>query len=101
MFLTPLQTLTEVFLCPRGLFWRKCIWSDCTVSHFLQAKWFREYFEAAICIIHGDFIDEELRADAFEALQFRMPYDTFFSVNGKEWRWRCRSGVLAIWHLCL
>jgi hypothetical protein len=34
--------------------------------------------------MHGDFINEELRADAVEALQFRMSYDPFFYVNGKE-----------------
>jgi hypothetical protein len=45
-------------------------------------------------VIYGDFIDEELRADAAEALQFRMSYDPFFSINGKEWRFRSR--VLAI-----
>jgi hypothetical protein len=37
-----------------------------------------------VCIIHGDFIDEELRADAVEALQFRTSYDIFFFVNGEE-----------------
>jgi hypothetical protein len=37
-----------------------------------------------MCIILGNFIDEELRADAVQELQFRMSYDPFFSVNGKE-----------------
>jgi len=29
-------------------------------------------------------MDEELRADAVQALQFTMSCDPFFSVNGKE-----------------
>jgi len=98
MFPTPLQTLAEVYLYTRWLFWRKCIRNYCTVSYFLQAKGFREYFESATCIKRGDFIDEELRTDAVQAAQFRISYDPFFSVNGKEKR--CRSRVLAIWHLC-
>jgi len=41
-----LYSLEEVFSCTRGLFWRKCSLSDCTVLYFSEIKWFREHSEA-------------------------------------------------------
>jgi hypothetical protein len=38
MFPTALQFLTEVFICRRGLFWRKYRLNDCTLYAFLRNK---------------------------------------------------------------
>ena len=46
MFPTPLQSLLEVYCCTRGLFWKICRLSDCTVLCFSEIQWFREQFEA-------------------------------------------------------
>ena len=34
-----------MYSCTRGLFWRKCSLSDCTVLYFSDRKWFRRHFE--------------------------------------------------------
>ena len=44
MFPTPLQPLTEMYSCTRGIIWRKCSLNNCTVLYFSEIKWFREHF---------------------------------------------------------
>jgi hypothetical protein len=44
MFLTPLQTLAEVYSCARGLFLSKCSLNCCYVLCVLEKQWFREHF---------------------------------------------------------
>ena len=50
---TSLQCLAEVYRCTRRLFWRKCIWNNCTPLYFSKRKCFRENFEATIyvCVV--------------------------------------------------
>jgi hypothetical protein len=43
MFPTTLKSLAEVYICTRGLFWRKGSLNDCTVLYFSEIKWFREH----------------------------------------------------------
>jgi len=50
MFPVPLQSLAEVYSCTRGLFWRKCNLSDCTVLYSSKIKWSWEHFEATIYV---------------------------------------------------
>ena len=38
MFPTSLQSLAEVYICTRGLSWRKCSLNDCTVLYFPEMK---------------------------------------------------------------
>jgi len=42
MFPIPVQSLTEVDSCKRGLFWKKRGWSNCAVLYCSEIKWFRE-----------------------------------------------------------
>jgi len=51
---TTLQSLTEVYICTRGLFWRKFNLYDCTVLYFLEIKRFWEHFEATMYDVRGD-----------------------------------------------
>ena len=48
MFPIRLQSLSEVYKCTRGLFWRKYILNYCNVLYFSEIKWFREYFGATM-----------------------------------------------------
>ena len=48
MFPIPLQSLTEVYGCTRGLFGSKCSLNDCTVMYFSEIKWFQEHFEVTM-----------------------------------------------------
>jgi len=45
MFPTTLQSLTELYICTRSLFWTKCNLNDWSVLHFSEIQWFRENFE--------------------------------------------------------
>jgi len=46
MFTTILKSLIELYICTRGLFWRKCSLNNFTVLYFSEIKWFWEHFEA-------------------------------------------------------
>ena len=46
MLPVPLQPLSEVYSCTRGLFLRNCSLNDCIVLYVSEIKRFREYFEA-------------------------------------------------------
>ena len=48
MFPKPLQSLTEVYNCTGGLFWRKCSTNYWTVLNFSEIQWFQEHFEATL-----------------------------------------------------
>jgi len=46
MFKTPVQSLAEVYMCKKGLFWGKRSFSDVTVLCFSKMQWFHEHLEA-------------------------------------------------------
>jgi hypothetical protein len=48
-FPTPLESLTEMYLYTRGLFWRNCSLNRCTVLYFSEIRWLREHIKATTC----------------------------------------------------
>ena len=45
MLAAPLQLLSEVYSCTRGLFWSKYSLNNCTVVYFSEMKWFWKHSE--------------------------------------------------------
>jgi hypothetical protein len=50
VFPMPLQSLSEVYSCTRGLFWRKCSFIDCTLLYSSKIKWSWEHFGTTIYV---------------------------------------------------
>jgi hypothetical protein len=40
-----LQTLEKVYICTRGLFWKKYALNNFDILYLLEIKWFRKNFE--------------------------------------------------------
>ena len=77
---THLQSLTEVYICTRGLFWRKCSLYDCTVLYFLEIKWFWEHSEATMYDVRGDRV-----ASSWSQIWFILLQPALLSNSAQLW----------------